>query len=216
MTDNQDSTALGSVIEKALATGELGRLRSAIYKAGEAKQHTLAPMILKALERSDDERVLENAAWAIGKLGYGSAVLALVRLLEHSDFNVVRACSWALGEIGSETAAPALRRTYQRWDHDGLRQVIGGALKKIAGISVRAYAGKVAKRLKPPPSARADVSQLVARLEELDFRNHRSEVVQLRERLQQLDPEYFAQYIRYRAQRPAVLKTLDSDQVYYD
>lgn len=77
--------------------------------------------------------LLENAAWALGKLTYVPAPPVLVRLLGYSSLRIVRADSWALGEIASGSSEEPLRRAYGRWDDDELRQIIGGGLKKIVG-----------------------------------------------------------------------------------
>lgn len=203
-------------MRQALEAGVLARLCDVIYRAGEGKHHELASQILDIAERVDDERTLENASWALGKLSYHPAQALLVRLLLSPGFKVVRAASWALGEVGNDAALEPLRHAYARSKDPQLRQVIGGALKKLAGLPTRAYAGSVEKRLRPPRSVRPQVNGLVIRLEELDFDDDRSEVLRLRRELQQLDPEYLRAYMTYRTQIPSALRALASSQVYFD
>jgi len=128
-------------LQQAREAGTLPRLRHAIYRAGERHHPGLAAAILDIAESVSDERTLESAAWALGKLGYHSAQAILQQLLFHASPKVVRGAAWALGELGDEAAREPLRRVHDHCEDAELQQIIGGALRKIAGLPVRTYVG---------------------------------------------------------------------------
>jgi len=96
---------------------------------------------------------------------------------------------------------------YESEDEE-LPGIIGGAPKKIAGLSVRTYAPLVEKRLIPPKSLRPEVNRVIAALEQLNFEAAGSDVLSLRRQLQQLDQELFKAYMADRSQRTSALKIL--------
>ena len=129
---------------------------------------------------------------------------------------MLRAAFWALGEIGGPAAEAALldADASGAWSDTDLGAVIGGALKKIRGGTVRAFAGNVAKRLLPPPTDNVEVAALVDELAVLDSSTSLEDVVKLREHLQALDPEYFTRYMKCIAERPSVERILQSGAIY--
>jgi hypothetical protein len=209
-----EASAVAREIRSAQMSGNMARLRNAIFRAGQLGTTAVGAQVLEVAQHSSDERVLENSAWALGKIGYSLFRPLLRRLLQHRNSKIRLAAAWALGEVGTEEDEGVLREAQYNSEDGNLRATIGGALKKLKGKPVRAYAGSVERRLRPPPAPSGQLAAIVDHLENFDWASDQTEVIRLRKQLQSLDPEYFRNYMQYRSDRSAALAVLHSSRVY--
>lgn len=129
-----------------------------IYKLAARKN---VSGLIKALgyERSEDRigaaRIRQQAAKALGKLGDGRAVTALVEALTGDDDRWVRiAAAQGLGKLGDRRAEAPLRALLEAGDVT-IQAEAARALERIVGHEVAA--ASVAWRQSEAPEARADV-----------------------------------------------------------
>ena len=66
--------------------------------------------------KDTDERVRQQAAWALGAIGAKTAAEPLAQALKDSDSRVRHQAAWALGAIGAKAAAPALAQALKDSD----------------------------------------------------------------------------------------------------
>jgi hypothetical protein len=198
----------------ALGSGDPAAIAAAIYEIGEGRARSLAPDVLRIAEETSDVRVTEQAVWALGKLQFEPARDFVIRASNTPMRSIRRAAYWALGELSGPDVIRRLIEADGTEEDRALGRVIGGALKKLRGGTVRASASKVAKRAQPPVAADPISAQLLEALE-AEPADHAS-VVRLREELQAHDPDLFERYMAYVREKRRVTQILDSDAVYRD
>ncbi|MDT8357161.1 MAG: HEAT repeat domain-containing protein [Methanomicrobiaceae archaeon] len=79
---------------------------------------------------SDDPVFRWGAAAALGRMGAGEAVPALIEALGDEDWRVRRNAAWALGQIGDVQALPYLARL-SRDPVDAVQEMAGEAVRAI-------------------------------------------------------------------------------------
>lgn len=199
---------------KILSSGDPEAVAAAIYDIGEARARAAAAEVLRAAEAMSHDRVTEQAVWALGKLGYAPATNFIISASHAAPRDIRRGAYWALGELGGPDAARRLEEADRLEQDRALGGVIGGALKKLRGATVRASATVVARRARLPAASDPVSKALLDALNAPDL-DH-AELVRLREQLQAHDPGLFDRYMIHVREKKRIAPILDSDKVYRD
>lgn len=103
-------------------------VRSAVVWAiGYCGSENNVPRLIKSLSKDRYSGVRMNAARALGKIKSDTAVPALLKALEDSDYYDCESAVWALGEIGSDAAISALAKALEHANSE-IRWSVANAL----------------------------------------------------------------------------------------
>lgn len=117
--------------------------KKAAEELGKMKDKRATAPLIDALKGSENPYVLRSICWALGKIGDKSAILYLVKLLNHKEAFVRKSALYALGEIGGEEV------------HEPIESML-----KDKEVDIRALAARLLGKLKSKESINALISAL--------------------------------------------------------
>ena len=199
-------------VRSGLHSPNADRRKQAIFQAVREKLAQLGPDLIELMKSESDPGLESRCAWALGKLNYREAELALIPALSSRAKEVRTWSAWALGEIGNARTEPHLRRALDRENLDDVRRSIGGALKKLNFDSTRAHVSQLRKALQPPETQDPTLVALMDRLEQLEWEADADKIVELRAAMKGHAPDFFNSYMEWVRRKPEIIATLKDDR----
>jgi hypothetical protein len=121
-----------------LISGNSVAVGNAMYEIGQGRIRSMGADVLRIALTMRDDRVTQQAVWALGKLGHAAALGFVVDASRSAYVETRRAAYWSLGQIGGAAAIRRLLDSQREERDERLLSVIGGALKTIRGDTPRA------------------------------------------------------------------------------
>ena len=117
---------------------------------------------------------------------------------------------------GGNTRTEAhLRRALARENLDNVRQAIGGALKKLNYDSTRVHESQLSKALQPPETQDPTLKALMDRLEQLEWKTDSAEIVAVRAKIKNHDPDFFNSYMAWVKRKPGIVAALQDNRIVF-
>ena len=204
-------------LRQELSSLDPRRRRQAIFAIVKEDAKELSGCILSIFRRDASSAIRGLCAWALGKLHCKEAYPDLVNGMEADDPEVRSWSAWALGEIGLSDGVNPLEHAMENEPNPLVRRAIGGALKKLRDEPTREHVSTVIRRLRPPPTDNERTQFIVENLASLQWPLEKGAIVELRRKLQEIDPIYFGLYMEWLRRKPSIERALlNPKKVYSD
>ena len=200
------------LIRSDLSSSDSDRRVNAIFRAVNEELTELGPDLVLLMKSERVQSLKSRCAWALGKLNYREAEPSLIAALSDRSKHVRTWAAWALGEIGTTRTEAHLRRALARENLENVRQAIGGALKKLNFDSTRVHESQLVKALQPPETQDPTLKALIDRLEQLEWKTDSAEIVVVRRKMKNHDPEFFNSYMSWVERKPGIVAALQDDK----
>ena len=205
-------TGTVELVRNDLSSSDSDRRERAIFRAVNDNLTELGPDLVLLMKSERVQSLKSRCAWALGKLNCREAEPSLIVALSDRSKHVRTWAAWALGEIGSSGTEAHLRRALARENVANVRQAIGGALKKLNYDSTRVHESQLVKALQPPEPRDPTLKALVDRLEQLEWKTDSDEIVAVRAKMKNHDPDFFNSYMSWVKRKPGIIAALQDDK----
>ena len=208
--DREDPVATAvQLVGRDLSSQDGDTRKKAIFKAVKEKLAELGPDIVRLMKSEKDANLKSRCAWALGRLDCREAEPGLIAALNDQSEEVRTWSAWALGEIGTTRTKAHLQRALAREDLGDVQQAIGGALKKLNYDSTRTHVSELEKALQPPEAQDPTLVALMKRLEKLEWKTDRDEIVAVRAEMRGHNLDFFDSYMSWVNRRPGIIAALE-------